>query len=200
MITRLDNLIVQIKQDQQSRIKVEEPLSFNVYAVQGSAIQSTTGLNGNFIHSLLLIDVLLRMKTNETDKQELISLCTKEYKSNDAQLALVREFESEYSPDKALWWYSRQSFLYKILNKALRTQNINLLFLFRFVIADIDRQLRQNQCQLFVRVYRGQVMSVEELNNLRQSVDNFFSINSFFSTSKNRQQAMRFLISNGDFG
>jgi tetratricopeptide (TPR) repeat protein len=190
---KLDDLISRIKQDQKSRIKAEEPLSFNIYAVLGNVDQTTTGLNGHFVHSLLLIDVLLRMKTINTDKEQLISLCNNEYKGNATQLALVREFENDYSSGKALWWYSRESFLYKILNKALRTQNIEVLFLFRFVIGDIYRQLKQNQCKSIVRVYRGQVMSNDEVNGLRNSRDNLISINSFLSTSVNRQKALGFL-------
>ena len=113
----------------------------------------------------------------------------------DTQLALVHEFENEYSSDKALWWYTRDSFLYKMLNKALRVQNIDLLFLFRFVIGDIYQQLKQNQCQSPVRVYRGQVISNDELNTLQQSIGEFISINSFFSTSTNRHKALGFLNS-----
>ncbi len=71
---------------------------------------------------------------------------------------LLYEFENQYSANKALWWYTRESFLYKMLNKALRVQNIEVLFLFRFVIVDIYQQLKENQCQSSVRVYRGQVL------------------------------------------
>jgi hypothetical protein len=82
-----------------------------------------------------------------------------------------------------------------MLNKALRVQNIDLLFLFRFVIGDIYRQLKQYQYQSPIRVYRGQVMSNDELNHLRQSIGEFISINSFFPTSINWQQALGILNS-----
>ena len=195
VITRLDDLINQIKTDQKSRVKIEEPLSINVFTVSDNPDQSTTGLNGHFVHSLLLIDVLIRMKSIETDKQQLITLCKNAYKNNATQLALVCEFEREYSSEKTLWWYSRDSFLYKMLNKALRVQNIDLLFLFRFVIGDMCRQLQQNQYQSRVRVYRGQVMSKDELNILERSIGDFISINSFFSTSIDRHKASGFLNS-----
>ena len=80
-----------------------------------------------------------------------------------------------------------------MLNKALRTQNIELLLLFRFVIADIYTQLKRNQCQSSVKVYRGQIMSNEELNTLQHSIGEYISINSFFSTSFKRQEARYFL-------
>jgi tetratricopeptide (TPR) repeat protein len=188
-------LIDQIKSDQKTRVKLEEPLSINISSVTGNPDQSTTGLNGHFVHSLLLIDVLLRMKSVQTDKKQLISLCQNEYKNNPTDLSFVREFDKDYSSDKALWWYTRELFLYKMLNKALRIQNIDLLFLFRFVIGDIYRQLKQYQYQSPIRVYRGQVMSNDELNDLRQSINEYISINSFFSTSTNPKQALGFLNS-----
>ncbi|CAF1153935.1 unnamed protein product [Rotaria sordida] len=134
--------IVNDRLDQKTRTKVEEPLSFNVYSIHENIDQSTTELNGHFVHSLLLIDVLLRMKTIQQDKEQFISLCNNQYEGNLAQLAMIHEFDEQYTSEKALWWYSRDSFLYKILNKALRTQNIDILFLFRFVIADIYQQLK----------------------------------------------------------
>ena len=110
-------------------MKVVEPLSLNIFTASSDAEQSSTGLNGQFLHAQLLIDVLLRMKPNETDRQELIALLKKTYKGNDAQLLYVFEFEQEYRPSKAIWWYTRETFMYNMLNKALRVQNVDLLFL-----------------------------------------------------------------------
>jgi len=196
VIVELNDLIHVIKQDQKSRIKLEEPLSISIFKNSTNKTdQSTTGLNGDFIHSLLLIDVLIRMKSIESDKQHLIQLCKKEYRTNNKQLVLVHEFEKYYRADKALWWYTRNSFLYRMLNKALRVQNIDLLFLLRFVISDIYQQLKQYQCESSICVFRGQVISIDELNTLRQSIHNFISINSFFSTSTNPDKALGFLNS-----
>ena len=195
VIVQLKDLIHVIKQDQKGRVKIEEPLTINIFNVNNKKDQSTTGLNGNFIHSLLLIDVLIRMKPIESDKQQLIQLCKKEYRTNPKELVFVDEFEKDYRSDKALWWYTRDTFLYKMLNKALRVQNIDLLFLFRFVIGDIYQQLKQYQHRSPIRVYRGQVMSIDEFNTLRRSINNFISINSFFSTSTNPDKALYFLNS-----
>jgi hypothetical protein len=55
----------------------------NVLTVNGNVEQSTTGLNGQCVHSQILIDLLLRMQYNRTDNNELISLCKETYKGND---------------------------------------------------------------------------------------------------------------------
>ncbi|CAF0880744.1 unnamed protein product [Adineta ricciae] len=196
--TRTKDLIDHIKADQKSRAKTEEPLSINIINATGTSDQSTTELNGHFLHSLLLIDVLLRLKPDDKDKDQLITLCKQHFHDNHSELAFVDEFKREYSSDRALWWYSRPSFVYKMLNKALRVQNIEILFLFRFVINDIYRQLKQHQCASPVRVYRGQVMSSDELEILRRSTGKLISINSFFSTSLDRQTTSAFLPSSSD--
>jgi tetratricopeptide (TPR) repeat protein len=163
--------------------------------------KSTNELNGEFLHSQLLIDCLLRMKSNQSDKNELIILCKKIYENNPNELNLIKEFEEKYLPNQAVWWYTRESFLYRLLNKALRVQNIDLLFLFRFFIRDIEDQLKTCQSSSSIRVYRGQLMSSDELNELTISLGEYITINSFFSTSLNRNKAIQFLkddsLSNG---
>jgi hypothetical protein len=166
-------------------VRVVDPIEINIFTVNENPEQSTTGLNGRFIHSLLIIDVFLRMESVETDKQELIKLCKKEYKDNETQLAILREFEENYSQKNALWWYTRESFLYRMLNKALRVQNIDVLFLFRFFIRDIHRSLERNQCQSPIHAYRGQVLSSEELNNLRNQLVNLFLLTRFSQLPSN---------------
>ena len=44
-----------------------------------------------------------------------------------------------------------------------------------------------------LRVYRSQMMSSDELDDLKQHIGQFISINSFFSTSTNRTTALFFL-------
>ncbi|CAM4825749.1 unnamed protein product [Rotaria magnacalcarata] len=191
VVTELGELITRIKADHKIQKIVEEPLSINIFTTG----TSTTGVNGQFIFSQILIDCLLRLKTNKADKKELIDHCKQQYQGNTAELSNLREFREDYSPEKALWWYTRESFFYKTLNAALRNQNIHIIFLFRGFISDIHCQLKANQADDTLRVYRSQMMSSDELETLRQSCDQFISINSFFSTSTDKKQALSFLNS-----
>ena len=97
--------------------------------------------------------------------------------------------------DRALRWYTRESFLYRLLNKALRMQDIDLLFLFRFFIRDIHEQLQKLQCSTSIRVYQGQVITNDELQTLKVSIAQFISMTSFLSTSLDRRLASSFLTS-----
>ncbi|CAF4097165.1 unnamed protein product [Adineta steineri] len=147
-------------------------------------------LHFQFVFSQVLIDCLLRLKSTEIDKNELINCCQNEYEGNSWQLNNLHEFEKDYTPDKVVWWYTRESFFYKTLNAALRTQNIHMIFLFRTFIYDIYRQLQKYQSKHPLQVYRSQLMSWDELDSLKNNIGQYISINSMFSTSKQRTTAL----------
>ncbi|CAF4083873.1 unnamed protein product [Adineta steineri] len=119
-----------------------------------------------------------------------MSCCQNEYDGNHTELNNLREFEEDYSPDKVLWWYTKETFFYKTLNAALRTQNIHMIFLFRAFIYDIYHQLQYDQAKDPLQVYRSQLMSVDELDSLKNIIGQFISVNSFFSTSDKRSTAL----------
>ena len=86
-----------------------------------------------------------------------------------------------------------------MLNKALRVENIDILILFRFFIRDIHQQLAQLQniqSSESIRVYRGQLMSNDEVAVLKNSIGELVGMNSFLSTSTSRDNAL-FLINSG---
>ena len=75
--------------------------------------------------------------------------------------------------------------VYRKLNEALRLQNIDILFLFRFFIRDLVQELKGNQWLESGSVYRGQSLS----KRLKQSVGKLISINSFLSTTLHQNVA-----------
>ncbi|CAF2755560.1 unnamed protein product [Rotaria sp. Silwood2] len=77
-----------------------------------------------------------------------------------------------------------------MLNKALRMQDFDVLFSFRWFIADMHRQMSQYQCQCPLRVYRGQLMTNTEVERLKRSIGKLISFSSFLSASLLEQQAV----------
>lgn len=195
MAVQLDELISKIKSDQvkQEESKSSEPLTFTTYNSNTNKEKLTAELNGQFVHSQLLIDCLLHIESNPTDMKELVRICRQEYQNDKEELALVQEFQGHYSKNEVVTWYTREAFVYRMLNRALRAQNIHLLFLFRFLIRDLESQLIDNQCQSRITVYRGQLMWAKEFESLKRSSGELISINSYLSTSLNRDLAYKFL-------
>ncbi|CAF2209843.1 unnamed protein product [Rotaria magnacalcarata] len=197
VVVQFDKLIARIETDFKVHQVVEEPFSINFFSTNTGVGKSTGGINGKFAFYQILMDCLLRLKSTDKDTKELIDCCKQQYEGNSSDMRIIDEFEKNYSPDKALWWYTRQSFFYKTLNAVLRIENIHMIFLFRAYIADIHRLLEKHQDKSPVRVFRCQLMSTDELETLKQNQGQFISINSFFSTSTDYQQALSFFNKSG---
>ncbi|CAF1565124.1 unnamed protein product [Didymodactylos carnosus] len=63
---------------------------------------------------------------------------------------------------QAIHWYTRGSFVYQILNKALREQNIDMIILFRAFIRLLHSELQEKQKHISepnLRLYCGQAMA-----------------------------------------
>lgn len=195
VVTDLKELIARIQFDQEKRQqgRIYESLSISVFDTRVVHEKLTTDLQGHLVHSQLLINCLLQMRTDVSDKNELISISKQIYRKNQAELVIINEFEQRYTADTAILWYTRDSFVFRLLNKALRTQNIDVLFLFQFFIADIRRQLEKLRSFTPIRAYRSQLMSIEELKKLRDFNGQFISINSFFSATLDRNRAISYI-------
>lgn len=172
---------------------MEEPLGIEILTGRNEDDDSTTGLNGEYIHSQQFLNVIQRMKRRSTDSTEFRTLFTEEYDSNMIQLNNLNEYETRYKPERALWWYSRDFFLYRMVNKALRAQNVNVLVLLRSFIRDVHRELKRRQCRSPIRVFRGQRMSTGELDVLQHAIGELISTKSFLSTSIHEYTARDFL-------
>ena len=112
---------IQTDRSEKQHHKIDEVLIINVFNsdVQNEG-QSSTGLNGQFIHSQLLIDCLIRMKSSSSsnERQEFLTFCKQEYKNNPVELQIVKEFERDYLSKLSLWWYTRQSFFISIIEQS----------------------------------------------------------------------------------
>ncbi|CAF4736343.1 unnamed protein product, partial [Rotaria magnacalcarata] len=71
----------------------------------------------------------------------MINSCRKQYQGNQSVMKQIEEFSMNYDENKAAEWYSEDIFLFRLLNRALRTENIDIIYKFRFFIADLHRQL-----------------------------------------------------------
>ncbi|UJR23856.1 hypothetical protein I4U23_026831 [Adineta vaga] len=190
-------LIDQISKDQTARAKVEDGVSISVIR---SDVQSLQARNAIFMWFQLFIEVLLRMHHKSTDRQELIDICKTSYKGNHEEMQTIAEFEKNYKAENAIWWYTRESCFYRMMNKALRVQDFDMLFAFRFFITDIAKQIKNEYEKLIrttdsrsiIQVYRGQVIETDELELMKNSIGEFVSMNSFLSTSRTRSTALHF--------
>ncbi|CAF2792622.1 unnamed protein product [Rotaria sp. Silwood2] len=189
----LDDLIRRIEKDHIKTKKIEEQLAITYLERDSVTDRSSLGLNGQYLQFELLMDSLLRIEATDEDKSELISICKRKYKDNSKELDNVHQFKNKYKPDKALWWYTRESFLYRMLNKAFRVQDTKLLYLLRFFIFDLWKAIEKHQCSTPIRTYRSQSISEDEFRGLSNSIGKLISMSSFFSTTLDAKKALDFV-------
>ncbi|CAF5119280.1 unnamed protein product, partial [Rotaria sp. Silwood1] len=175
------------------------PLAYEGDNRQQKSIKDLTHENTIFVWFQLLIHAIFRLPRTDVARKEMIHECERQYCGNSAQLAKINEFEKTYKPSDAIHWYTRDSFVYRIINRALRTQNIDIILKFYPLIADIHDHLTTLH-QHFIdvgpppvlTVYRGQKIHIDELSKITQNVGRLLSMNSFFSTGSNRILARLF--------
>ena len=85
---------------------------------------SMNDLDQSFMYSQLVKETLLDMNYN---KNELIDFCRVQYADNRYALDIINEFQRDYNQPSPIWWYTRDCFTYSMLNKALRTQDTEII-------------------------------------------------------------------------
>ncbi|CAF0736600.1 unnamed protein product [Adineta steineri] len=176
----LDELISEIKKNFKIQRKLEESFSINGYSLHN---QSRTRLNIPFLFSQIFLDSLLKLKSNENDQNNLIRYLQHEYQNNPNELNNIQQFKENYLSNKVLWCYEKKDFFFSsTLNAVLKTENLSMMFLFRSFLFDIQEQLRKYQSKQRLKVYRSQIMSIDDYYYINYAI-NYLSTNSFLSTT-----------------
>lgn len=150
-------------------------------------------LDQSFMYSQLLKAILLKMEYDEKAKEEFIEFCLEQYIENERTIQVIGEFERDYDRPSPIWWYTRDCFIYSMFNKALRTQDIEIILKMGFFLRDLHQQIQHLHSNIDKRsqltVYRGQGMFNVEFEKLIKNEGGLLSFNSFLSTTIDRDIA-----------
>lgn len=191
--SNVTNLLHQIELDAQPKFN-QELLVFCCFDRNQKTIRDLNKEAASFMWTQMLIDVLKHIPKDRTAMEEMILMCQESYRDNPVQLNCIREFSESYEPHHAIQWYTKNCFLYRLLNKALRTEDTDALRMFGPFIVDLCAQLEEQKrlclCSPTIfTVYRGQTMSEWEINKIKAKVGQLISANAFFSASYNEDVA-----------
>ncbi|CAF3153841.1 unnamed protein product [Rotaria sp. Silwood2] len=157
-----------------------------------------------FLWLKLLTNVLQKVHHPRRTMDEMLAKCRDYYKDNQEELKKIDEFERDYSKEKAIYWYTTPSFVSKLINKALRTEDFRALYICRAYIADLSEQLHreyEEYKQLLIEfdqplsqwtVYHGRTISEEEIHLFHEKKGQLVSLNGFLSTSRKKAVADSF--------
>lgn len=166
----------------------KQDVTFHLFDRTEKSTRDLTKQSASFLWHQLLIDVLKKMPADEQAKNEMLDHCAAYYRHNKVELQKIQHFRTSYISTDAVRYYTEESFLYRLLNKALRTEDIELLHIFRFFIIDLCAQLEDRKKLLAENepliLYRGQQMPKEEFENLKTKIGSVIAKNGFLSTSR----------------
>ncbi|UJR16698.1 hypothetical protein I4U23_003598 [Adineta vaga] len=154
-----------------------------------------------FLWLKLLTSVLQKVHHTQDTMNEMLDKCREYHKDNIEELNKIDEFKRTYRKEDAIYWYTTPTFVSKLINKALCTEDFRALYICRAYIADLSEQLHleyEQYKQLLIdfeqplnqwTVYHGRAMSKDELDILCNKKGQLISLNGFLSTSRKEEVA-----------
>lgn len=197
----IDELIARLRKDILLTYRTDLPIRISSIN-ETTTEQSLISLQRNSIMlfwNQLLVHYLINCSKNDINhlKQIMVEQCRIEYANDRRELYKINDFEKNCSDKNILQWYTKDSFVYRLLNKAFRTQNIQLICKFQYfliVLYKKFRDLANQQTNDPLIVYRGQVLNEKTIKNLQQNVGHFVSTTTLLSTSRDESVARSFIV------
>ncbi|UJR29256.1 hypothetical protein I4U23_010470 [Adineta vaga] len=179
--TIIDEILVKIKQDIEN--DQDNSLTF-------TCSLSTTNVKEEpfFLIHQIIKEILLDPDEMTEAKNELIHFCQMEYQENSEQLNYIEQFENHYQKENVLKFYQKHQFLYKMLNKAFRIPEVDILFKLRLFIQNLHQFIISSSNNLSIKtLYRSQLVTEDELETLKKCVNGgYIAFSNFFFASTTR--------------
>ncbi|CAF1038837.1 unnamed protein product [Adineta steineri] len=137
----------------------------------------------------------------------MIRECRLHFANDPKKLEQIDEFAQTYNPSEAIKWYTKDSFLFQIVNKVIRTQSSEIIGRYRLYIKDLEESLdlffakqtfdhwssSSTLCgPKLLRVYRGQIISPADVKQLQLLSGQRIIMSQYTSTTKNINVAEAF--------
>ncbi|CAF1063701.1 unnamed protein product [Adineta steineri] len=162
-------------------------------------LRTTSYNNTNTLYSYILFIEILKQSSNIIQaKDSMVKQIKNYFRHNPTQTSYIEIFDNSYKSDDAIEWYTKETFVYPLINKAFRTEDSAIWYTFRFYISDLCKQIeevhrQQNKKEQFI-VYRGQSrLPRREFHNITSNCGGLISCNGYFSTSKSFDIAKIFI-------
>ncbi|CAF1230472.1 unnamed protein product [Adineta steineri] len=178
----------------------QDTIAVSFLTVNGmSSTENLNQLEPTFMYTQLFKEILLDIEYGHKVIQDLATCCRRVFAGNSSELQVIDEFERDYDPQKAICWYTRECFTYKMLNQALRNMDADIIINMGFFLRDVHQQIQQLHEQQVSSygskpflVYRGQGLMKSDFEKLQKAKGGLMSFNNFLSTSKNKKISLEF--------
>ena len=191
--SQIEDICNAVKQDAHRLVVNLTPISI----ISPGSSFSLDELDPSFMYTQLLKEIIIDIEYDaKKAREEFIQFCLNHLPITDFHPNDANEFQRYYEDRSPIWWYTAKLFLYSSVNKALRTQDVELIMKMGFFVQDLHREIERQHSHAHqtstIVVYRGQALSNNDFEKLRRGKGGLFSFNNFLSTSLDR--AVSFLF------
>ncbi|CAF3462329.1 unnamed protein product [Rotaria sp. Silwood1] len=139
----------------------------------------------------------------DNNKEKFLNICRSIYALDPIQLDHIDEFERNYQPKDAIKWYSKDCFIFKVINELFRNNELFSHARLGYYVFDLcinlkslwlEQQQQRNPplSSTILRLYRGLSVPDVEIDRIKASQGNYISINGFLLTTKSYEIAQKF--------
>ena len=166
----------------------------------GAGSENRDTLDCSFMYTQILKEILLTIGFERAHFKNFLTFCREQFAGNLEQLENVKLIKKNYSHHQPIWWYTYESFLYSMLNRALRMMEVDLIIKMGFFLRDVHNHLVDLHRDQYagshhsysLTVYRGQGLSEADFDRLKATHGGLLAFNNFLSTSCNREISLNF--------
>ena len=159
---------------------------------------SFIGIDALFMHTQLLKEAILQIEDDDAKSlKELAEYCRSQKDIPEKQTV---ELETEYRRHTPIWWCTAPYFLYSMLNRGLRLMDTEIIIKIGFFIRHLQKhmdkvhreQQTKNPLTVEFTVFRGQGLSHEHFDKMKQSKGGLMAFNNFLSASRSLEVSVHF--------
>lgn len=165
-------------------IKMLPHLLFRLTSIEIALKDDTSHLS--FGNCQLLKEVIICEDAESDLRNDMLTWCRIHYANNQEKIHEIDEFEKSFVETHSIQWYTRYSFLTKILSRAFRTKEIDLLFKMRYFIQCLHKQIQSNSITESITTYAILDIEDETIEKLRENLNELVLFHSFLSTTFKR--------------
>ncbi|CAF3726795.1 unnamed protein product, partial [Rotaria socialis] len=177
--------------------------NFSQYAALTCTDETSTILVTSYrqFYFKFFIQLLIRLEPDpEIAKTKFVAECRSYYSAYPSIITFLEDFEEYYLQTNVVFLYTTNNFLFHFINQALRNTNIRAILLCHFLIVDLFKELQNIYAQSIdihdnpqsCCYYRGQRMSVDELEEMKLATGELILVKSFFSATTDLSVAETF--------
>jgi tetratricopeptide (TPR) repeat protein len=158
-------------------IKTLPQIFSRMISMEITSKESTSDLP--FTYCQLLKETILCQDDESDLRKDMLTFCRIHYANNQEELRQIEEFEQSFIDTQSIQWYTRHCFLSKILTRAFRTQEIDLLFKMRYFIQCLHKQIHSIAFKEPTTVYTILNVEQETIGKFQENINGLLLFRSF---------------------